>query len=94
MLVPIETVQWEPRSHHFPIPDYPFASLAMDFVKLPHTKVGATEFDFVFVIVDRLTGYTMGIPCLEERLTAEKAAGLIFRQMCFFYRAAYRNYVR
>ena len=69
---------------HFPIPDYPFASLAMDFVKLPHTKVGATEFDFIFVIVDRLTGYTMGIPCLEEGLTAEKAAELFLDRCVFF----------
>ena len=45
---------------HLPILECRFASLAMEFVKLPHTKVGATEFDSIFVIVDRLTGYTMG----------------------------------
>ena len=48
---------------HYPIPEYPFSSLAMDFTKLPLVSVGDEKFDYAFVIVDRLTGYTMAIPC-------------------------------
>ena len=69
---------------HYPIPEYPFSSLAMDFTKLPLVSLGGEKFDYAFVIVDRLTGYTMAIPCFEKGLNAEKAASLVLEKcVCF-----------
>ena len=41
-------------------------------------------YDSIFVIVARLTGYVMGIPCGNEGLTAEKPAGLFFNRCVHF----------
>ena len=68
---------------HYPIPDNPFWSLALDFTKLPLVSVGDEKFDYAFVIFYRLTGYTMAIPCLKKCLNAEKAASP-FLEKCVF----------
>ena len=68
----------------WPIPEFPFASLAMDFVKLDECKIDGEVYDTVFAIVDRLTGYVMGIPCRDEGLTAEKAAALFLDRCVHF----------
>jgi hypothetical protein len=60
-----------------PVPDQIFSSLCMDFLSLAKVKAqDGLVYDSVFVIVDRLSGYIHGIPCLKEGLTAEKAARL------------------
>ena len=60
-----------------PVPDQIFSSLCMDFLSLPKvTGQDGQQYDSVFVIVDRLSGYILAIPCLKEGLTAEKAARL------------------
>ena len=56
----------------------------MEFVKLEECEAGGVMYDSVFVIVDRLTGYVMGIPCRDEGLTAEKAAGLFLDRCVHF----------
>jgi transposase InsO family protein len=69
-----------------PMPSYPFASVAMDFVTLPeakHPETGA-KVDYALVIVCRLTGYILAIPCRKEGLTSRKAAGLFLHHCAFF----------
>ena len=70
----------------FPVPSYPFASVAMDFVSLPEVKHPETgvKVDYAMVIVCRLTGYILAIPCRQEGLTSQKATDL-FLQYCAFF---------
>ena len=73
--------------HHYPIPKYPFASVAMDIVDLPTCEVrkGYTV-DCCFVIVDRATGYVTAIPATLKGLDARKLIELFFEKCVFFYR--------
>ena len=64
---------------YYPIPGEIFASLAVDFVDLPLVKMEAEDFDCAMVIVCRLSGYVMAIPCLKKGLTAKQAAWLFWR---------------
>ena len=68
------------------MPSYPFASVAMDFVCLPEVKlleIGG-KVDYAMVIVCRLTGYILAIPCKQEGLTSHKAAALFLHYCAFF----------
>jgi hypothetical protein len=65
----------------WPIPSDIFHSLSMDFLTLPDCLHDGVVFDYCFVIVDRLSGYILAIPCSKKGLTARKAAGL-FLQHC------------
>ena len=70
----------------FPVPSYPFASVAMDFVSLPEVKHPETgvKVDYAMVIVCRLTGYVLAIPCRQEGLTSHKAAALFLHYCALF----------
>ena len=70
----------------FPLPSYPFASVAMDFVSLPEVKHPETgvKVDYAMVIMCRLTGYILAIPCKQEGLKSHKAAAL-FSHYCAFF---------
>ena len=65
----------------FPVPSFLFSSAAIDFVYLPEVRnqSGKTEnrANYAMVIVCRLTGYLMAIPCCKEGLTSCKAAGAL-----------------
>ena len=67
------------------MPSYPFASAAMDFVSLLEVKHPETgmKVDYAMVIVCRLTGYILAIPCRQEGLTSHKPAAL-FLHYCAF----------
>ena len=69
---------------HYPIPEYPFSSLAIDFVDLPTVKVRGQVYDIILVIVCRLTGYILPIPCLKKGLDSEKVAELFLGRCVFF----------
>ena len=73
--------------HYYPIPKYPFASVAMNLVNLPTCRVrkGYTV-ECCFVIVDRATGYIIAIPTTLNGLDARKLAELFFGKMCVLYR--------
>ena len=62
----------QPESDHpAPVPEYPFASVCVDFCDLsglPCTANGNT-YDYVLVVVCRLTGYVVAVPC-SKTLTA------------------------
>ena len=47
----------------YQIPPQVFHSLAMDFVDMPYAKVGGEAFDFALVVVCRLSGYIVALPC-------------------------------
>ena len=71
--------------HYYPIPKYPFASVAMDIVHLSTCEVrkGYTV-DCCFVIVDRATGYVIAIPATLIGLDARKLAELFLEKCVFF----------
>ena len=47
----------------FPVPTYPFASIAIDFVELPATQFRGDKYDYLMVIVHGLTDYVLALPC-------------------------------
>ena len=72
----------QPESNHsYPIPEYPFSSICIDFCDLssmPCTHRD-TEYDYVLVVVCRLTGYVIATPC-QKSLTAEGLAELFLEK--------------
>ena len=76
----------QPESNHsYPIPEYPFSSICIDFCDLssmPCTHRD-TEYDYVLVVVCRLTGYVIATPC-QKSLTAEGWAELFLEKVVQF----------
>ena len=72
--------------HSPPIPHYPFSSVSMDFFSLSRCKHEATGkiFDYVYMIVCRLTGYFVAIPCQQKGLDTRMAAQLFLDRCVFF----------
>ena len=68
----------------YPIPPQVFHSLAMDFVDLPHVKYDGGEYDYALVVVCRLSGYIMAIPCNKKGLTAEELAAMFYHRCVWF----------
>lgn len=68
-----------------PIPNNVFESVGMDFVKMPMVTRDSESYDFILVVVCRLSKVTILIPCLESGLTSEKC-GLLYleRVACQF----------
>ena len=69
---------------HYPIPEYPLSSVAMDLCHLPTVSRSKVEYDSVLVVVCRLTGYVRAIPC-NERMTSEQLASLFLEQVVSFF---------
>ena len=68
----------------FPVPSQIFSSLCMDFLSLlAVTGAQGKKRDTVLVIVDRLSGYIIGIPCQKSGLTAEAAAELFLKHCVY-----------
>ena len=68
-----------------PVPQQVFSSLCIDFLSLAEcTDEDGNKYDYVMVVVDRLSGYICGIPCLKMGLTAEKTARLFIRHCVHF----------
>ena len=66
----------------FPIPDDIFSSLCMDFLELEPCKGSdGKEYNYVLVVVCRLSGYILAIPCQKAGLTAVSLAQ-IFLEKC------------
>ena len=72
----------------FPVPSFPFSSVAIDLVDLPEVRKQSTKTEnlanYAMVIVCRLTGYVMAIPCCKEGLTSRMAAELFLHRCGFF----------
>ena len=69
----------------FPIPEDVFSSLCMDFLELEPCKGSdGKDYNYVLVIVCRLSGYIMAIPCQKAGLTAVSLAQLFLEKcVCF-----------
>jgi hypothetical protein len=68
-----------------PVPEDIFTSLCIDFVDLPAvTGTDGRQYDYVMVIVCRLSGYIIGIPCRKLGLTAKETAWLFLRHCVLF----------
>ena len=70
--------------HYYPIPDEPFSSLALDFLDLKSVDVNSVQYDCCMVVVCRLTGYVLAIPCAKAGLDSRQAAELFLRHCVFF----------
>ena len=72
----------------FRVPSFPFSSVAIDFVDLPEVRNPSAKTEilanYAMLIVCRLTGYVMAIPCCKEGLTSRKAAELFLHRRRFF----------
>ena len=68
----------------YPVPEYPFSSIAVDFTKFDHVETNRQAFDSVFVVVCRLTGYVAAFPCSEHLTSAELASLFLTRFVTFF----------
>ena len=72
----------------FPVPSFPFSSVAIDFVYLPEVRNQSTKTEiltnYAMVIFRRLTGYVMAIPCCKEGLAIRKAAEVFLHRCGFF----------
>jgi hypothetical protein len=68
----IKTINAKPKGllHSLPIPTQPWASISMDFLG-PFPK--SQEFDYLWVVVCRLTGMTHLIPCTTKTKASELA---------------------
>ena len=72
----------------FPVPSFPFSSVAIDFVDLPEVRNQSTKTEilasYAMIIVCGLTGYVMAIRCCKVGLTSRKAARLFLHRCGFF----------
>ena len=72
----------------FPVPIFPFSSVAIDFMDLPEVRNQSTKTEiyanYGMVIVCRLTGYVMAIPCCKGGLTSSKAADRVLHRCRIF----------
>ena len=68
----------------FPVPSFPFSSVAIDFVDLPEVCNHSTKTEILanydMVIIFQLTGYVMAKLCCKEGLTSRKAAELFLHR--------------
>ena len=68
----------------YPVPEYPFHGISVDFCHLPPVSVGSVKYNSIFVIVCRLTGYVRAVPCHESVTSAELASLFLTRFVTFF----------
>ena len=73
----------QPESNHpAPVPEYPFSSICVDFCDLrsrPCTANGHS-YDYVLVVVCRLTGYVVAVPC-SKTLDARSLADMYLERV-------------
>ena len=76
----------QPESNQpYPIPEYPFSSVCIDFCDLtpdPCTHRN-TEYDYVLIVVRRLTGYFIAVRC-QKTLTSEELAKIFLERVVQF----------
>ena len=67
---------------YVPIPEDVFSNLCMDFLQLPLcTDVDGVIYDYILVMVCRLSGFVLGLPCKKDGLTAEKVSRLFLHHV-------------
>ena len=76
----------QPESNHsYPIPEYPFSSICIDFCDLSYLPCTHrdTGYDYVLVVVCRLTVYVIATPC-QKSITAEGLAEFFLEKVVQF----------
>ena len=66
------------RISKFPIHPYVWNSIAMDMFAMPEEIWQGERYNKIFIVVDRHSGWIIGIPTEDRGLTAEKAAKLLY----------------
>ena len=56
-----------------PIPEFPFSSTSVDFVSMPERHHHSQKYNGIMVVVGRLTGYIVAVPCNSNFSSAELA---------------------
>ena len=54
--------------------DAPMRSVCLDFFSMPSISYEGEEFDYLFLCVDRFSGWIVALPCNKKGMTAERAA--------------------
>ena len=67
----------------FPIPEFPFSSISVDFVSVPELHHHSRKDNRIMVLVCRLTGYIIAVPCNSNLSSAELAALFLERLVSF-----------
>ena len=67
----------------FPISNFPFSSLSIDFVSVPELKVGHQQYNSIIAVVCRLTGYIVALPC-SNTLSSEALTSLFSERVLSF----------
>ena len=73
----------QPESNHpAPVPEYPFSSVCIDFCDLSSRPCTANNwtYDYVLVVVCRLTGYVVAVPC-SKTLDAQGLADMYLERV-------------
>ena len=75
----------------FPIPQFPFSSISIDFVSVPELKVGHQLYNNIMAVVCRLTGYILAVPC-SNTLSSEALASLFLERVVSFMGLPHENF--
>ena len=70
-------------NHPYPIPEYPFSSICIDFLELPDCVSQGKRYNNVMIVVCRLTGYILAVAC-DNSLTATQLAHLFLERVVGF----------
>ena len=70
-------------NHPYPIPEYPFSSICIDFLELQDCVSQGKTYNNVMIVVCRLTGYILAVPC-DKSLTATQLAHLFLERVVGF----------
>ena len=68
-----------------PIPFSIFDSVSLDFLELPRVTFKGLPFDYVFVVVCRLTSFVVLIPTTKAMLTASVCADLLLNRVFAYF---------
>ena len=67
----------------FPIPEFLFSSISVDLVSMPELHHHSQKYNSIMVVLCRLTGYIIAVPCNSNLSSAELAALLLERMVSF-----------
>ena len=76
----------QPESNQpYPIPEYPFSSVCIDFCDVTSDPCThrQTEYDYMVIVVCRLTGYVIAVQC-QKILTSEELAEIFLERIVQF----------
>ena len=72
-------------------PPHVLHSLAMDFLDLTASKPDHVEFDYALIIVRRMSGYIMALPCRKSQCDSRKNDTFLSSEVYLVHRTTKRN---